>query len=294
MTRSTLRRTSAAAVAVLALASLAACGGDDGGDDPSSESSDSTSSDASDEVSDGASDDASDDPSEGASDDASDEASDAAEDPGAPDLNEGDEVEPSEFIDKYAGALDQATTARLVMNFGGETPVKGKGAADFTTTPPSMHLIMKDASTGQEQRMIIVDGVMYLGLEKKKYLSYDLSDPNSPLGTDLIDQLDPSSMSDVFEEGMTASRFLGEEEKQGESMEHYRVAVDAASVFSETPDGASSVTFDVWFDDEGYLRVQEAGLGAGAGSVQLSYEDWGAPVDIKAPPKSQVSQLPSS
>lgn len=290
MTRSTLRRSSAAAVAVLALASLAACGGDDGGDDDaSSESSESTSAD----VTDAASDDASDDASDEGSDDASDSASPDVEDPGAPDLNEGEEVEPSEFIERYAAALDQATTARLVLSFGGENPVKGKGAADFTTTPPSMHLIMKDATIGQEQRMILVDGVMYLGLEKKKYLAYDLNDPNSPLGTDMINQLDPSSMSDVFEEGMTASRFIGEEEKQGESMDHYRVAVDAADFFSDTPAGASNVTFDIWFDDEGFLRVQEAGLGAGSGSVQLSYEDWGSPVDIKAPPESQVSQLPT-
>ena len=104
--------------------------------------------------------------------------------------------------------------------------------------------------------MIIVDGIMYLGLEKNKYLSYDLNDPNSPLGTDLIDQLDPSSMADVFEEGMTGSRYIGEDEKQGESMEHYRVAVNAAAVFDVTLATTAPITFDVWFDDEGYLRQQ--------------------------------------
>ena len=79
--------------------------------------------------------------------------------------------------------------------------------------------------------MIIVDGIMYLGLSPKRYIEYDLSDPNSPLGTDLTDQLDPGQMVDVFEEGVTDARYLGEDEKQGVPLERYRITVDPKVVF---------------------------------------------------------------
>jgi hypothetical protein len=286
MTRSPLRRSSAAAVAVLALASLAACGDDEGdGDATSSESSDSTTDDTGDDTG------ADPDGSEGTEGPASDDTE-----------GPGEEIEKSEFIDLYLDAMDKATTATIEMAFGGTVTVEGEGSADFTKAPPSMELTISDASTGQDQTMIIVDGIMYLGLQPERYLEYDLSDPNSPLGTDLTDQLDPSAMADVFEKGITRASYQGEEQVEGESMEHYRVMLDSTALLDEAdlPSGAPSdavadeLTFDLWFDDEGNFRRQEAVLGAMAGSVELSYDNWGEPVDIEAPPESQITKLPGS
>jgi hypothetical protein len=275
MTRSNLRRSGAAAVAVLALASLTACGSDD-------ERSGATSS-TSDAASDGA---------------ASDGGNPAASGSAAPADDAGEEIDGGEFIDLYLAAMDRATTATLAMSVGGTASVEGTGAADFTTTPPSMRLTITDPITGQDQRMIIVDGVMYLGLQPEKYLAYDLSDPESPLGSNLTDQLDPSAMADVFEEGITRAAYLGEEDVEAEPMEHYRVLLDSAALLGRAglPAGAGAavpdeVTFDLWFDDDGNFRRQEAALGT-AGRVELRYDNWGEPVDMEAPPRSQVAELP--
>jgi hypothetical protein len=270
MTRSKLRRSGAAAVAVLALASLTACGSDD----ERSGAGSSTSGDSSDGG----------DPAASGSPEPADDA--------------GEEIDGGEFIDLYLAAMDRATTATLEMSVGGTASVTGTGAADFTTIPPSMRLTITDPSTGQDQRMIIADGVMYLGLQPKKYLAYDLSDPESPLGTDLTDQLDPSAMADVFEEGITRATDLGEEDVEGEPMEHYRVLLDSAALLGRAglPEDAGAavpdeVTFDLWFDDDGNFRRQEAALGT-AGTVELRYDNWGEPVDIEAPPRAQVAELP--
>jgi hypothetical protein len=130
-------------------------------------------------------------------------------------------------------------------------------------------------------------------------MEYDLSDPNSPLGSDLTDQLDPSAMADVFERGITASSYLGKEDVDGESMEHYRVTLDSSALIDEAdlPSGApdalgDELTFDLWFDDDGNFRRQEATLGSAGGGVELTYDNWGEPVDIKKPPESQITKIP--
>jgi hypothetical protein len=287
MTRSTLRRASAAAVTVLTLASLAACGGDDdGGDDPgSSESSPTTES--------------NDDPegSEGTED--TGESEDPEDDPD--DEEAGEEIDPSEFIDVFLDSMDRATTATFEMAFDGAAGVAGTGSADFSTDPLTMKLIITDPASGKDQTLIMVDGSMYLGLSPERFVEYDLSDPNGPFGTDLAEQFDPTAMAEIFEEGITGSAYLGEEDVEGESMEHYRATVDAAALLDEADlpsppsgDAAEEVTFDMWFDDENMLRRQVVGYGETAGSVDQTFDDWGEPVDIKAPPKSQITKLPSS
>jgi hypothetical protein len=42
------------------------------------------------------------------------------------------------------------------------------------------------------------------------------------------------------------------------------------------------------------LRRQVIGYGETAGSVDQTFDNWGEPVDIKAPPKSQITKLPGS
>ncbi len=291
MTRSTLRSTSAAAVAVLALGALVACGDDDGGGDDTSSSAESGSS---------ASESADAEESEASEESESASASEDSQE-GADEEDSGDDITANEFMDVYLDAMDRATTASLTMTFGGSDSIEGTGEADFTTSPPSMHLVIGDESTDQNQEMIIVDGIMYLGLSPKRFIEYDLSDPNSPLGTDLTDQLDPSAMAEVFEKGITKASYLGEEDVDGESMEHYRVTLDSSALIDEKdlPSGAPTdalgdeLTFDLWFDDDGNFRRQEASLGESGGGVELSYDNWGEPVDIKAPPKSQITKIPN-
>lgn len=269
MTRSTLPRVSAAAMA-LALASLAACGGDDGERDGGETSAESSS-----------------------------PSTDVAE---GVDAEAGEEIAPDEFVDLYVDAMDKATTASFEMTFGGSMAVTGSGVADFSETPPAMNLTLTDANTEQGQEMILVDGIMYLRLPDKSYMKYDLTDPNGLLGSDLTEQLDPSAMADVFEKGITDSLYLGEEDVDGEAMEHYRLELDSAVLLEEAelPSAAPSdaiaedITFDLWFDDDGYFRRQDADLGGSAGTVELSYDNWGEPVEITAPPKAKLKELPGA
>lgn len=290
MTRSTLRRTSAAAVAVLALASVAACGGDDGGG--GAESSESAGSDSSSEPTDAASDASeSGDPTE-----TPDRSGNAGDDESEEPVDEGEPIANDKFVDIYLASMEGVRTATIELRFGGPGGVEGSGVADFTTDPTSMQLTVTDPNTKQDQEMVVVDGKLYLGISPKKFIEYDLSDPGSPLGTALTDQMDPTALADKFEAGIIRSAYLGEEEIDGETMKHYRATIKASAVYGELPPGTDDeeLTLDMWFDEAGSFRRQGvAGNGPG-GDVVLDYDNWGAPVEIEAPPAAQVTSLPSS
>ena len=54
----------------------------------------------------------------------------------------------------------------------------------------------------------------------------------------------------------------------------------------------STLTYDLWTDDDGMLRQTKIALGD-LGSVTMTMSDWGDPVDIEAPPADDVMEMPS-
>ncbi len=277
---STWRRTSAAAVAAVALsASLAGCGADD--EPAASKDSTSESADAS------------------GSPEATDSADPSAEptDEGSPaDVAAGEEIDTADFVDLYTAAFEMASTTRITMAFGGALEVGAEGVADFSTTPPRMQITMDNPAAGQDLMMVLSDGAMYVQVAPKQFVRYDLDDPTGPLAG-LTDQLDPRAMVDTFTKGITAATYVGEEDVDGEAMDRYRVDLDSAVMLEGTdvPSGDAGlpelITFDLWFDSEGFFRKMSGDLGSTAGTFEATYDDWGAPVTITKPPKSQILDL---
>jgi hypothetical protein len=273
MSRTVLRRTASAAVLTLALSAFAACGGDDeSADDPAPETTSSTS----------------DEPTDESSDEPTDESSDAA--PTA-----GEEIDASEMIDVFAGAFEQATTATFAMTTGTDAAsVEATGEADFSTVPPAMHVSMTIAQMPQPIEMIIVDGTLYQsGLDGSgKFTASSLDDPSSPFAG-LGDQLDIRSQFDAMEKAVTAATYVGEED----GFEHYSLVLDSKVLLenqgtdtSTLPQGTlpPSFTYDLYFDEDGYFRKMESDLGDAGGTLVATYDNWGEPVDISAPPASQI------
>lgn len=280
MSRSQLRRTSVAAVLLIAVASLTGCGGGTSKADDSS------------------------DPSTSASSTPTESTSSEPTAGDTPTVSTGgEEIDPSRFIDVYTAALDQATTAHIAMSFqGGPLASTLDGDADFSTSPPSLRMTIPDPTTGKEQEFVIVDGSMYIEVTKGKYLKTDLK--NSPIGTG-TDFLDPSSVIATLAKGITGATYFGSEDIDGEALDHYNIVVDAKTLLDsfaagqsggqEIPSGAlpDELAFDSYFDADGYLRRTTVDLGEQLGSTTVDYDQWGEPVAIEAPPKSQVQQLPS-
>jgi hypothetical protein len=279
---SRLRRSLAAGTAALALVALAGCGGDD---DSASTASDKSSTSAS--------------PSPGPSEPTSssqapsDAASDASDAPEA-----GTELSADEFASVIQGALDEATTANVRVQTGSAMDLKGQ--VDFTTDPPSAQMHGDITGAGAIDT-VLLDNVIYVKSEVfgtgDKWIKLDLDDPNSPLGA-LGDQLDPTSSLKNLLDGIKSATYTGEEDVDGETLDHYTAVIDTKALLKGLPAEAAgaaglpaTVDYQLWFDADGLIRKFSVDLGA-TGASEGTFSDWGTEVDIKAPPASQVTSMP--
>lgn len=270
------RQAAVSAVALLALGSLAGCGGTDdesASDDPASAASTTPAGETGDEPTD----DASSAPATG-----------------------GEEIDAQEFIDVYTAALDQATTATITMSVDGPTASTIDGAIDFTREPPSVQMKITSDQTPQAQEILVIDGAVYIQTPDETYYKTDVAD--SPLsGGPGGSALDPRALIGEFQDSIISATAFGEEDIDGEVFTHYAVVLDAKALAAAGGQGDAAAVglpdefaFDTYFDSQGLLRRITIDLGAAAGLVDVRYDDWGQPVSIKAPPKGQVQQIPGN
>jgi hypothetical protein len=280
MSRSLVRRTASAAVLALALTSLAACGGDDESSDADDSGSGGTS--AFDRLGGGEEPSASGEPTDEPTEESTEEAQ----------PTDGEEVEPSEMVEIFSEAFEEASTATFTMNLSGAAAYEAEGQADFSRTPTAMSMSI-NVGEMQPIKMVLVDNTLYQqNPGTQKYTSTSLDDPSNPMSS-LGDQLDMRSQFDTMEQAITGATFVGEED----GFDHYSVVLDSATLLeaqgAETgslPEGAlpPSFTYELFFDDDGYFRKMVADLGDLGGEMTASYDNWGEPVDITAPPASEV------
>jgi LppX/LprAFG-like lipoprotein len=277
-----LRRSFVAGMAALALAALAGCGGDD---DSGSTASDESSTSASPSPTTSQSPASSEAPSDAAS-----EAGNAPE-PGA-------ELSGDEFAVLMKDALDQATTANVRVKTGSAVDLKGQ--VDFTTDPPSAQMTGNITGAGDIET-VLLDNVIYVKSKLfgtgDKWIKLDLNDPNSPLGA-LGDQLDPTSSLENLVDGIKSATYVGPEDVDGETLDHYSAVIDTKALLKGLPAEAAgaaglppTVDYQLWFDGDGLIRKFSVDLGT-TGASEGTFSDWGTDVDIKAPPASQITSMP--
>ena len=267
----TWRRTAVAAVLPLALGGLAACGGEESAEDTSS-----------------------------ASAQLEEQGDEDGEEAGG--LEAGDPVPDDDFVALMAASFEDATTARTTMTSEtAGTTISAEGVVDYTGKTPAMRMTMESAELGDEPiEMILVDNVMYMQVPDLggKYLSMDLDEPGNPLGPMMTDSMDPSKQAEMMRAGLESVTFVGEEDVDGESLERYSATLDPSAALegmqgmegvpkSMMPEQMQS---DTWFDDDGRVRRMVIDMGE-LGSTEMSMDDWGADVDIEAPPAGQVTTM---
>jgi hypothetical protein len=280
--RRSLRRVAALTVTTLLVAVLTACGGDD-----SSEGGEEATTAATSE-------------SEATESEAPEET-DAEADSGG-DTAEGEAVDKDEFLADFRAAVEDATTAHMTMATGaGGMSIEAEGEVDYTTTPPSMAMTMTNPAGGTTPMDVrLVDGFFYINMgqmSQNKFYKISLDDPNSPLGdmSELAGTMDPVQAFEQFAAGLEKVEYVGAEDVEGEQLDHYVLTLDTAKVEMLQQAGTQGLPkelkYDLWLDDEDRMRQVKLDLGSTA-SVDMRVFDWGEPVDIKAPPASDVAPMP--
>jgi hypothetical protein len=196
------------------------------------------------------------------------------------------------------------------------------GRVDFGRPAMEIKIDMGELLGGggsSDMEMRLVDKVMYLrmpaGLPNattngKPWLKMDLSQyATSPiLGGGASD---PTSTLQYLR-GAGDVTEVGKEELRGVATTHYHAEIDLVKAMAKVPaadrDRAEagvkalgrSLPMDVWIDAEGRVRktsldmtMQVAGRAAHAGET-IEYLDFGAPVDIAAPPADDIGDFRSA
>ncbi len=220
---------------------------------------------------------------------------------GAPDVAEGEELSAEEFSALMIAAFDKATTADLVMSMtAGGQDIDVTGQADYTSDPVSMRMEMTGMGGTGDMEIIVVDNAMYMKLAvmSDKFLKLDLDDPDNPVGGSFTGQLDPRAQAEVMEAGLQSATYVGQEEVQGETLDHYTAVVDSAAMLDQMAGAADvagqlpeTITYELWLTEDGLYRQMEIDMGAVAGEMLMRFEDWGTDVEIEAPPAGEVTDM---
>lgn len=103
------------------------------------------------------------------------------------------------------------------------------------------------------------------------------------LDDDSLANLSPERLFALLRAASRDTERVGEEDVRGSSTVRYRLTVDCGHAILEC-DGTAPV--EVWIDDEGFVR--RIGLVDDSGTATFEFFDFGADVDIHAPPADEV------
>jgi hypothetical protein len=213
----------------------------------------------------------------------------------------------------------------VIFDFPGLGQMTGEGFQDLESGTMSMTLNMPPFEPGMppmKMEQLMVGETMYMrsdlfsaALPKgKTWMKLDLASLGKELGIDIASIMEQSRNSDPrsqlsFVQGAKGDiKELGKAEIRGTKTTHYGFTIDVAEAVKDLPAelaelkpllegvGLDEFPAEAWIDDEGLIRrinysirVPSDGSGkAQAMSISQDFFDFGAKVDVSAPPPAQV------
>jgi hypothetical protein len=259
------RSLAALAAGSLLIVALAGCGSDDKGKDASSKSSSS--------------------PSVAVT--TPTESTAAAEGtPAAP----GERLTKDNLVATMVAAMHEKKTAHMTMELG--SSVGADADLRYSGTSTDMKMSMDMGPT--KAVVILVDGVMYMQQSAGgKFLKIDKSDPAMGSLLDQMSAIGPESSISAMKGAVEKVEYVGKKSVDGDPADLYHVTVDTAAVAkglgglaAAAGDLPKSVTYDLYVDKDHLMR--RVVMTVSKQTITMTVSKWGEPVDIKAPPASQV------
>jgi hypothetical protein len=210
------------------------------------------------------------------------------------------ELDEESFLSTVADAQLAASTTRMDMSMdlsGQSVTVTGQLEGADTVKASAMELEMEIPGLGSLE-LILVDGILYLNAGAatgNKFAELRLDDPAAEqyLGQ-LQGQLNPVAMTKALQGALTGFEAVGADPVNGHDatkfiLEVVTAKVRAAGGVAEVPgfELPETMVYTFWLDDE-QLPVRTAIDMGELGVVEMNFSDWGEPVDIQPPPRSQI------
>ncbi|MGY2874488.1 hypothetical protein ACVW00_001678 [Marmoricola sp. URHA0025 HA25] len=272
------RALSAIAAGALLLSALAGCGSDDktkdAGAKTSASSSASPSASASTDTGDVT-----------GSSDSSDSGDSAVEGAAAP----GERLTKDNLVATMLAAMREKKTAHMSMKIG--SSVSADADVRYSTDKTEMKMSMDMGST--KAVVILVGGVVYMQQTPGgKFVKIDKNTPGMGSIVEQMSGLSPDGSITAMKGALQKVEYAGTDTVDGTKVTKYRVTADTSAMAATLGGAAASgdlpktVTYTLYVDDDHLMRRIDMTVAGQA--IQMLVSDWGKPVDITAPPASQI------
>jgi hypothetical protein len=215
----------------------------------------------------------------------------------------GPEFTPANFAPRLIEAQAKAGTAHLdgSIDAGQAGKIELSGDLRLDSAEPAAQLTLTSALLGQGIEAIILDKTMYLkipGLSAERpWMEMKLD--TGPFAGAGLGALDTTSMLKGLE-GALSLKSRGQESIDGVDTTRYQVSVDAGKALAAQgvrdlsalglSGDKAKIEYDIWVDGEDLVR--KIAMDIGSYALQMALSDYGKPVEIEAPPQSQIGDSP--
>jgi hypothetical protein len=272
------RSLTAIAAGALVLTALAGCGSDDKAKDADAKSTTSSSSSPSASAS------TDDEDVTGSTDSDTATASDDGT-PAAP----GERLTKENLVATMLAAMRDKQTAHMSMKIG--SSVSADADVRYSTDKTEMKMSMDMGST--KAVVLLVDGVVYMQQSAGgKYVKIDKDTPGMGSIVEQMSGLSPDGSIAAMRGALKKVEYVGSDTVDGAKVSKYRVSADTSAMAATlggtagAGDLPKTVTYTLYVDKDQLMRRID--MTVAGQDIQMLVTDWGKPVDIKAPPASDV------
>jgi lipoprotein LprG len=274
------RSLAAIAAATLALTALAACGSDDKPKDAGAKTGASSSSSPSESASSDS--DATSEASPGAST-GSDDAAAAAP---------GERLTKDNLVPTMLAAMRDKKTAHMSMKLG--SSLSADADLRYSEDKTEMKMSMDMGST--KAVVVLVDGVVYMQQSAGgKYMKIDKDTPGMGSIVEQMSGLSPNGSIEAMRGALKKVEYAGSDTVDDTVVSKYRVTADTTAMAGSLGGAAAgagdlpkTVTYTLYVDGQNLMRRID--MTVADQDIQMLVTKWGEPVDITAPPASQVME----
>ncbi|HJR89215.1 MAG TPA: hypothetical protein VJ782_03540 [Aeromicrobium sp.] len=200
------------------------------------------------------------------------------------------ELSQSNFADDVFSAIEKAGSAKIHFESGtGGKKFIGEGEVEYGDELAVRMTMPNPAGGSGKQEMLLIGDTVYMGMGDR-YMSMSMDAMRSSGMPDMSASLDPKAQKDAFEAAITDFKQSGEPETlDGVQATPYVITLDpkkAPETFGSVVTEPLTFTYFVGPDNLPRKMVYEDKNG----EFVATYTDWGADVDIEAPPADKVMQ----
>lgn len=234
----------------------------------------------------------------------------------APDAAE--PVSAEQALSKIADQLDGMDSWKFTLDMTGPVTISGTGA--YQVSPLAMEMNFDTFEAGGQSlsdgvKMRMIDDTIYMSLGELtqslggEWIKIDTSSSQFGDLSEAFSQQDPRVQMRLFASSGNG-RVVGTETIDGVETTHYAATLDVNDVgevaglsaseltavtkaFGEA--GVDSLNYDVWVDSDFRPRQVKVNVPSSAGELDMTMRitDINSPVEISAPPASEIVELPA-